>query len=45
MQVSDLETQAWQRARRNKLIELGAALVAGGGLVVMLVVFYSILTR
>jgi hypothetical protein len=45
MQVSDLETLAWQRARKHKLIELGAAIVAGGGLVVMLVVFYSILTR
>jgi hypothetical protein len=45
MQVSDLESQAWQRARKHKFIELGAAIVAGSGLVVMLVVFYSILTR
>ncbi|HLK88956.1 MAG TPA: hypothetical protein VKZ18_03625 [Polyangia bacterium] len=43
--MSDLETQAWQRARKHRLLELGAAIVAGGGLVVMLVVFYSILTR
>lgn len=45
MQVSDLETQAWHRARKHRLIELGAAIVAGSGLVVMVMVFYSILTR
>ncbi len=43
--VSDLETRAWERARKHRFIELGAAIVEGGGLVVMLVVFYSILTR
>jgi hypothetical protein len=43
--VSDAETAAWNRARKNRWLELGAAIVAGSGLVVMLVVFYSILTR
>ena len=43
--VSDAETIAWQRARRGRRLELAAAIVAGSGLVTMLVVFYSILTR
>jgi hypothetical protein len=43
--VSEAETVAWNRARRGRFIELGAAIVAGGGLVVMFVVFYTILTR
>jgi hypothetical protein len=43
--VSDTETIAWQRARRSRRLELAAAIVAGSGLVTMLVVFYSILTR
>jgi hypothetical protein len=43
--VSDAETDAWQRARRNRRLELAAAIVAGSGLVVMLIVFYSILSR
>ncbi|HVV53553.1 MAG TPA: hypothetical protein VHO06_28105 [Polyangia bacterium] len=43
--MSDLETLAWQRARRHRLIELGAAIVAGSGLVVLFAVFCSILTR
>jgi hypothetical protein len=45
MQVSEAETLAWNRARRGRLIELGAAIMAAGGLVVMVVVFYTILTR
>jgi hypothetical protein len=36
---------AWQRARRSRRLELAAAVVAGSGLVTMLVVFYSILSR
>ena len=43
--MSDAETMAWQRARRSRRLELVAAIVAASGLVVMLVVFYSILTR
>jgi len=43
--VSESETIAWNRARRGRLIELGAAIVAGGGLIAMVVVFYTILTR
>ena len=36
---------AWQRARRSRRLELVAAIVAGSGLIVMLVVFYRILSR
>jgi hypothetical protein len=43
--VSESEAIAWNRARRGRFLELGAAIVAGGGLVVMFVVFYTILTR
>ena len=45
MDVSATETLAWQRARRRDRLELAAAIVAGSGLVAMVVVFYSILTR
>ncbi|HXT96111.1 MAG TPA: hypothetical protein VN853_07410 [Polyangia bacterium] len=45
MTTSDLETAAWHRARKYRLIELAAALAAGSGLVVLVMVFYSILTR
>jgi hypothetical protein len=43
--VAHAETTDWQRARRMRRLELVAAIVAGSGLVVMLMVFYSILTR
>ncbi len=43
--MSETETIAWQRARRGRRLEFAAAIVAGGGLVTMLFVFYSILTR
>jgi len=43
--VSETEALAWNRARKNRLIELAAAIVAGGGLIAMVVVFYTILTR
>jgi len=43
--VSQAETIAWNRARRRGLIELAAAIVAAGGVVVMVAVFYTILTR
>jgi len=43
--VSEAETLAWSRARRSRLIELAAAIAAGGGLIAMVVVFYTILTR
>jgi len=43
--MSDAETMAWQRARRNRRLELAAAIVAGTGLIVMVVVFYSILAH
>lgn len=43
--MSDAETTAWLRARRSRRLELAAAIVAGSGLVTMVVVFYSILTR
>lgn len=45
MQVSEAETLAWNRARRTRLIELAAAIAAGGGLIAMVMVFYTILTR
>lgn len=43
--MSEAETIAWQRARRGRWLELAAAIVAASGLVTMVVVFYSILTR
>jgi hypothetical protein len=43
--VSEAETNAWTRARRSRLLELGAAIVAASGLVTMVVVFYNILSR
>lgn len=45
MDVSELETLAWQRARTRRLIEMGAAIVSGGVLVTMVTIFYRILTR
>ncbi len=45
MDVSEFETEAWQRARTRKLIELGAAILSGGVLVTMVTIFYRILTR
>ena len=45
MQVSEAETLAWNRARRGRLLELAAAIAAGSGLVALVVVFYTILTR
>jgi hypothetical protein len=43
--VSDAETIAWQRARRGRRLELVAAIMAGSGLVTLVAVFYSILSR
>ena len=43
--MSETEALAWNRARKHRLIELAAAIVAGGGLIAMVVVFYTILTR
>jgi hypothetical protein len=43
--VSEAETIVWQRARRGRRLELAAAIVAASGLVTMVFVFYSILTR
>jgi hypothetical protein len=43
--VSDTETMAWQRARRRDRLELAAAIMAGSGLITMVVVFYSILSH
>jgi hypothetical protein len=45
MQVSEAETLAWYRARRGRFIELAAAIAASGGLIALVVVFYTILTR
>jgi hypothetical protein len=45
MQVSEAETLAWNRARKNRLLELAAAIAAGGGLIALVMVFYTILTR
>ena len=45
MQVSETEALAWNRVRRNRFIELAAAIAAGGGLIALVVVFYTILTR
>ncbi len=44
MDVSEFETEAWNRARTRKLIELGAAVVSCGVLVTLVTVFYRILT-
>jgi hypothetical protein len=43
--MSDFETEAWNRARTRRIIEVCAAIASGGLLVTMLTVFYSILTR
>jgi hypothetical protein len=43
--LSETETIAWNRARRSRRLELGAAIVAASGLVTMLVIFYNILSR
>lgn len=45
MDVSELETQAWQRARMRRMMEMCAAILSGGVLVTMFTVFYRILTR
>ncbi len=45
MDVSELETLAWHRARMRRLIEAGAAVLSTGLLAVLVTVFYSILTR
>jgi hypothetical protein len=43
--LSEAEVLAWNRARRSRLIELAAAIVASGGLIALVFVFYTILTR
>jgi hypothetical protein len=43
--VSDFETEAWNRARTRRIVELLAAIASGGILVTMVTIFYSILTR
>jgi hypothetical protein len=43
--VSEFETEAWNRARTRRIMELAAAILSGGVLVTMVTVFYSILTR
>jgi len=43
--VSDFETEAWNRARTRRILELLAAIASGGILVTMVTVFYQILTR
>jgi len=43
--VTNFETEAWNRARTRRIIELIAAIASGGLLVTMVTVFYSILTR
>lgn len=45
MDVSEFETEAWQRARVRKMIELGAAILSGGLLVTMVTIFYRILSN
>lgn len=45
MDVSEMETEAWHRARTRRFIELGAAILSGGLLVTMVTIFYRILTR
>lgn len=45
MDVSELETLAWQRARTRRVIEMCAAVVSGGVLVTMVTIFYRILIR
>jgi hypothetical protein len=45
MDVSELETLAWHRARIRRLMEAGAAVLSAGLLAGMVTVFYSILTR
>ena len=43
--MTNFETEAWNRARTRRIIELIAAIASGGLLVTMVTVFYSILTR
>ena len=43
--MSEAEALAWNRARRSRLIELAVAIAAGGGLIALVAVFYTILTR
>jgi len=43
--VSDFETEAWNRVRTRRIIELLAAIASGGILVTMVTVFYQILSR
>jgi hypothetical protein len=43
--VSDFDTQAWNRARTRRILELLAAIASGGVLVTMVTVFYQILSR
>jgi hypothetical protein len=43
--VSDFETEAWNRARTRKILEVVAAVASGGILVTMVTVFYQILSR
>ncbi len=43
--MSEAETEAWNRARTRRIIELLAAIASGGILVTMVTVFYSILSR
>lgn len=45
MDVSELESQAWHRARARKMIELAAAILSCGLLVTVVTVCYRILTR
>jgi hypothetical protein len=40
-----METLAWQRARTRRFLETCAAILSGGVLVVMVTIFYRILTR
>ena len=43
--MTNFETEAWNRARTRRIIELLAAIASGGVLVTMVTVFYSILSR
>ncbi|HVV17032.1 MAG TPA: hypothetical protein VHH90_07495 [Polyangia bacterium] len=45
MDVSEMETLAWHRARMRRLLEAGAAVLSAGLLAAMVTVFYTILTR
>jgi hypothetical protein len=43
--VSEAETIAWNRMRRTRRLELGAAIASTGGLITMFAIFCWILTR